>query len=202
MNSLFNINILQTRFHSLFICKGFNSKMDPKLKALAVTLADFILACVIFGPFTIIYWRGTWIVLDLYMFPDNPVMSGWLSLCLGNGIIPVFYFLQNRLQDTFGKPRVKWYILVYHGYTYIFAFAVVNQWRGVWTLLDQYSGKVLHSAFISTSVGLAGLVMFRSLGYILSPPTVAVMDIRPDFFLCITRFAVKVSIKNQIIPLT
>jgi hypothetical protein len=29
------------------------------------------------------YWRGTWLLLDLYLFPDQPDWSAWASLVIG-----------------------------------------------------------------------------------------------------------------------
>lgn len=31
----------------------------------------------------ILLWRGSWHLLDLYLFPNDPVLSNWSSLGLG-----------------------------------------------------------------------------------------------------------------------
>ncbi|MEX2650370.1 MAG: hypothetical protein WD673_15285 [Alphaproteobacteria bacterium] len=35
------------------------------------------------------FWRGTWLLLDIYLFPGNPVLSGVVSLLAGLGLLLV-----------------------------------------------------------------------------------------------------------------
>jgi hypothetical protein len=33
------------------------------------------------------FWRGAWMLLDIYLFPGNPVLSGVTSLLAGLGLL-------------------------------------------------------------------------------------------------------------------
>lgn len=46
-------------------------KKHPFLKILLIALA------------AILFWRGVWGLIDLYLFPDNPLISNLVSLILG-----------------------------------------------------------------------------------------------------------------------
>ncbi len=35
------------------------------------------------------FWRGAWMLLDIYLFPGNPVLSGVTSLVAGLGLLLV-----------------------------------------------------------------------------------------------------------------
>ncbi len=41
------------------------------------------------GFSVVAFWRGTWGLMDLYLFPDNPTLSHSASLLLGIGILYV-----------------------------------------------------------------------------------------------------------------
>lgn len=35
----------------------------------------------------VLVWRGLWILFDLYVFPDNPILSAILGIIVGLGIL-------------------------------------------------------------------------------------------------------------------
>lgn len=37
----------------------------------------------------ILFWRGAWGLMDMYLFPDNPLVSYIVSLVVGFGILIV-----------------------------------------------------------------------------------------------------------------
>jgi hypothetical protein len=56
------------------------------------------------------YWRGTWILLDSYLFPDQPHWSAWASLLIGMlGMIVYMVYLiwVGRLDDSPQAQRVQ-----------------------------------------------------------------------------------------------
>lgn len=51
----------------------------------------------IVGTAVVLYWRGAWGLMDLYIFPDNPAASYTLSLIAGLGILFVTRMLADKL---------------------------------------------------------------------------------------------------------
>ena len=50
----------------------------------------------------VFFWRGVWGLLDVYLFPNNMVLS--YSISIGIGIV-VLYFIRNLLEPL--KPELK-----------------------------------------------------------------------------------------------
>jgi len=49
------------------------------------------------GTAVVLFWRGAWGLMDLYIFPDNPVMSYAVSLTAGLGILFASRMLADEL---------------------------------------------------------------------------------------------------------
>ena len=45
------------------------------------------LEAVIIGAGLILFWRGIWMLADVYLFPDSRVISGTISLIIGLSIL-------------------------------------------------------------------------------------------------------------------
>lgn len=57
--------------------KKRNGKRDFKKISLTILVAFAIIS----------FWRGVWQLMDFYLFPNNYVLSNWISLFLGLGIL-------------------------------------------------------------------------------------------------------------------
>jgi len=42
------------------------------------------------------FWRGIWGLMDVYLFPNNYILSLWISLVLG---IVLLYFTENLIRQ-------------------------------------------------------------------------------------------------------
>jgi hypothetical protein len=60
--------------------------------------------------------------------------------------------------------------------TFLHAFANVNQWRGLWKLLDIYTGLGPISAGSSLAVGLIGCLALKTFSTAVAPPAFCVID--------------------------
>ena len=167
--------------------------MTSKFANVAKVLADFCVACVIVGPCTVFYWASTWTLMNVYVYPDDKNMTGVISFAIGYGVTPIFYLLQNVLKQRFKRHNIWSFLFVYHLYTYLFGFCIVNHWRGIWALLDHHFGLTWQSGLVTCCIGLGGLAAFRSLKMLLAPPTITVLDVDTAFFDCSTRFSANVS---------
>ncbi|CAB3255692.1 unnamed protein product [Arctia plantaginis] len=101
-------------------------------------ILDCIFSVAVVGSLVVFVWRGSWALLDIFLFPEDVAKSCWTSLIVGYAIVVVTFALQApvrwaaaRLQ---GAPRLL-LADVYHLVSFI---ATVNVWRGVWGLLDVY----------------------------------------------------------------
>jgi hypothetical protein len=118
-----------------------------------VFVADVLISGLLIGPLTVLYWRGTWTLLDRHLFPHDQAASGWVCSVVGNvgqvGIVYAQGALAGRLR---GDRAVDW-VVGYHLFTYVLGLFNVCHWRGLWVLLDCYSGVNAFSAWTSFIVG-------------------------------------------------
>ncbi|CAK1540735.1 unnamed protein product [Leptosia nina] len=107
-------------------------------KDTALYILDCVFSVTVVGSLVVFVWRGLWALIDIFLYPDDPVKSCWTSLIVGYCMVVITFSLQApmrwmvaRLQ---GAPRLL-LADVYH----LLSFAsTVNVWRGVWGLLDIY----------------------------------------------------------------
>lgn len=52
---------------------------------------------IVIGFAVVAFWRGVWGLLDVYLFPDNPSLSLWLSALLGIAILVITGYLSKEL---------------------------------------------------------------------------------------------------------
>jgi hypothetical protein len=52
---------------------------------------------VIIGFAVICFWRGIWGLLDVYLFPDNYILSLWASFFLGLSILIATHYVTKEL---------------------------------------------------------------------------------------------------------
>ena len=64
------------------------SKMGPaKQNFFAVLIAFAVVA----------FWRGAWGLLDVYLIPDDYVLSSWISLCVSLIILLITHYATKEL---------------------------------------------------------------------------------------------------------
>jgi hypothetical protein len=105
---------------------------------------DQLFAVVVVGPLVVGFWRGTWLLLDLYLTPDDPKLSNWITLVVGNAGLFVLAVLQEPLKALRPHNKVL-QVLLLRFYIYAASVFSVCQWRGVWVLLDLYHGMTAAS---------------------------------------------------------
>jgi len=69
-------------------------------RALSLFVIDNVVCGLIIGPLTVLYWRGAWSLLNVYLFPNNQMISGWICSVLGNVGVLCLVYLQ--------KPLSRW----------------------------------------------------------------------------------------------
>jgi len=122
-------------------------------RALALFLADNLLSAVVIAPLVVCYWRGTWELLNVYLLPDDPAASGWTCFAIGNVGLLCLVYLQKPLSRWMRLDNPLHWMFGYHVYTYVLGGLNICQWRGVWVLLDHYTGVSVLSSWISYAIG-------------------------------------------------
>ena len=61
-------------------------------------VGDTILSMCFVAPLVVGYWRGTWDLIDVYLYPNDTALSCWISLAFGCSALCLATWLQNGLQ--------------------------------------------------------------------------------------------------------
>ncbi|XP_013196663.1 uncharacterized protein LOC106139712 [Amyelois transitella] len=99
---------------------------------------DCIFSVAVVGSLVVFVWRGSWALLDIFLFPEDKVKSSWTSLIVGYALVVATFALQAPIRwaaaRLHGAPR----LLLADVYHLVSFLATVNVWRGVWSMLDLY----------------------------------------------------------------
>lgn len=160
-----------------------------------LTVLDTLFSGLVVAPAIVGYWRSTWRLTSIYLYPDNPVKSATYSLAIG-----IFgHLIFGILQDLFGKSfhpdkhRLTFYS-VSRVYTAIYAFTCVNSWRGAWELLDKFTDPDMNTVLATTLVSVVSLAAMRALRNVSATPFGIVMDSARGYFEVPTMFKTTVRI--------
>lgn len=138
---------------------------------------DSLFSALIVAPLVVSYWRGTWNLSDVYLFPDNKIHSAVASLIIGIVGHLVFTILQGWFRGLFNPNRHR--LTFYCGsrlYTSIFGVVCVNCWRGGWQLIDHYTARNMTTLVSVTIFAITALMLLKTLRNVASPPFVVVTD--------------------------
>ncbi|XP_041373465.1 uncharacterized protein LOC121386581 [Gigantopelta aegis] len=136
--------------------------MGKKNRDRVVGVLDFLISNLVIGPLVVFYWRGTWELLDMHLLPESPKLSNWVSLIIG----VVIGVASGLLQSAFCRVSLRFspavFVIFSRVYGYVLAFGVVNHWRGVWLLLNAYTGNSWLSPMLCLVIGSGLLFAFLS----------------------------------------
>ena len=109
-----------------------------------VNLMNFILYEILISNLTIIIWHGFYVILDLYLYPDEIDKSIWVCIVIGYPLYFPLMYLQyygenktwdNKLWTIFISNFPQFHRNIVHA----FAFAsCLFLWHGFWVLYDTY----------------------------------------------------------------
>lgn len=179
-------------------CQQPKVSRTRKLHDLLLEIIDVLVSSCLIAPFVVAYWRGTWELMNIYLFPTNAIKSGLYSLAIGSVGHLFFQFAQNRFTNTFhpDKHRLVYY-LISRFYTYIFGLVCVNMWRGWWVLCDYWllnRNNILILSIAITMVPLFILSIARTVRTLPAAPFAIAMDHKDHYFEVNTFFRTTVSI--------
>jgi len=155
-------------------------------------LTDMFISAFLITPLVNIHWRGAWDLLDIYLLPKNERTSALVSLLIGLFILYFIYLIQNSLQIFYEKYRKNFLgQMMTRFYTLIIALAYINQWRGLWNLLDLTSNQWYH-LIIETLISIIFLLMMKSIYNLNSAPFLIGIDTE-SYFLLGSKYNISVS---------
>ncbi|KAH8412879.1 hypothetical protein KR009_006445 [Drosophila setifemur] len=159
---------------------------------LILEMLDMLLSCLVVAPCVIAYWRGTWELMGVFLFPDSLPLSAMASFLIGGLGHFVFTVTQNFFKDHVHPDRRRLtYYVVSRLYTAVFGIVCVNMWRGAWLLCDWLTSvDSLIIVCVVTSIALIFLVATRTLRNLGAAPYTVTMDHKSDYFEVDTMFKI------------
>ncbi|UJR28652.1 hypothetical protein I4U23_009884 [Adineta vaga] len=161
-----------------------NSSIVPNCRSyMTLYFTDMLISAFIITPFVNIHWRGAWDLLDIHLLPDYPRTSALISLGVGYFMLYMIYLTQGYLQEFYEKNRhnVLGQIMT-RLYTLLLALAYINQWRGLWNLLDLTSNEWYH-LIGESGICIIFLLIMKSVYNLNSAPYLIAIDTDSYFLL-------------------
>ena len=139
-------------------------------------------------------WRGGWIILDVFILPQNPMLSAIVSTVVGVVALVLLCAVQPSLAAwarAHQSSRVALWVSDLT-YTYAAAWEAMFMWRGVWKLWDELTGfgvppvepdyALAQNAALSHGAGIALLLVLGALRNLVAAPMVIQSDASVPIF--------------------
>jgi hypothetical protein len=134
-----------------------NAGMSPKPSQDSKNCVwDFFFTFGLIGASTVLVWQGFWDLQDLYLFPDNTLLSSALSAVAGITLSGLCHLVANSLLLQYQSREPRSLLMNYTELLYMLlvSISVISYWRGVWLLWDE--------CVLSPNPTLQSVVTFRA----------------------------------------
>ena len=131
-------------------------------------LGNFVLVSCLLTTFEVSYWRGTWHILDLFVFSHDIFLSAWVTFPVSFAIIYLIVLVGDDLKAFLKERKAK--KALYLALFYPLSFLIVTSWRGLWMLLDYYTTASLTSGCASHTVGFFIVLSTKTATSIMATP--------------------------------
>lgn len=156
---------------------------------------DKFFSLVILPPFIIGYWRGTYNLLNIYIYTNNLEIRSWFFLIIGIFGNFILTFYQRQIKSLL-NPEINQlrYLIGSRIYTIISSIICVNAFRSIWHLFDIYfTSNIEQIMVMNILVVLIILGAFKGIRNIVDTPYLLVKDCYENYFYIPTRY--KMSVK-------
>ncbi|XP_018407471.1 PREDICTED: uncharacterized protein LOC108783410 [Cyphomyrmex costatus] len=99
-------------------------------------LLDCAFSVGVVGTLVVFVWRGVWILIDIYLFPESPEYSALGSLAIGYFIVALTFCLQPLMRYICARLQGLVRLMVADVFLFLSFLGTVNVWRGIWNALD------------------------------------------------------------------
>ncbi|GLV32535.1 fuseless [Carabus blaptoides fortunei] len=101
-------------------------------------ILDCLFSVFVIGTLVVFVWRGAWILLDLFIYPQDFKWSSWISLILGYTIVAMAFSMQPAMRWLCDRCVGVTRVIVADAFLLFSVIGTINVWRGIWNLLDIY----------------------------------------------------------------
>lgn len=159
-------------------------------------VADASLGIFLFFPAKLIYLRGTWDVIGVYLYPGQTPKGEWTMIGIGlGGTIIIGYFLSPILVQIMQRFKHKAYFICTRISLYIQAAFNIAYMRGVWDLAEYYLGPYGWRCRLGVfSTAYLSLILLKASRSCITMPFFVLLDTRSTLLLPYTRFGIEVSL--------
>ena len=105
----------------------------------------------------LLFWRGGWVLCDEHLFPDDPKLSGYVSLAIGYGLVLLLWVMEVLVRSRCGDVAFPRWVQVLH--MYVLGWITILAWRGAWLVADHY--------FRNFTASIAGAISHVSAAFVL-----------------------------------
>ena len=145
--------------------------MDVKKK---FYLIDLLLSTFFFTPLVVLFWHGTFGVLDFLLLKQNPYFGPWLILTIGIIIqVSVCGFQCEIKSMVASRSQKRLYLVLYN---FIMATAQILQFRGLNDIYDYFMGPGVYDAITATCTAIVILFGTRLMSQVTDMPLAVTLD--------------------------
>ena len=154
--------------------------------------ADSALCLLLFFPSMLLYWRGIWDVLGVYIIPDQVPLCHWVTTAVGACTL-IGYLTVPLLARCLSRDRVVTYFIATRLFMYVYGALSMSYWRGVWSLADYYlEGFGWGGSLVGLGLCYGALTALRVSRTLVFPPFSVCLDTREDLLTASTLLGTKV----------
>lgn len=148
-----------------------------------LSLLDILISSFVIAPLVVGYWRGTWNMSLILIYPEHPVKAGITCTVLGLGGQVLLNYYQEAFKRALNpnKHRLVYY-LASRAYTYVFGLCCVLTWSGIWLFIEEYITLEPSRMAIMTTISVGALCLLRGLRNIFGVPFYMALDQPTDYF--------------------
>nr|XP_034172936.1 uncharacterized protein LOC117600938 isoform X1 [Osmia lignaria] len=114
----------------------FPTRYQLNTRDWSLYLLDCAFSVGVVGTLVVFVWRGVWMLLDLYLFPEDREYSAIGSLAIGYGIVTVTFSLQPLMRHVCARLQGLPRLIAADSFLLLSFLGTVNVWRGIWNILD------------------------------------------------------------------
>lgn len=159
----------------------YHSLKGDKVEAL-LEVIDILFTAFVAGPLVIIYWKATWALMDLYIYPKDKLLSAvWtaaLGITIGLVLCAVQEILSKMIAPEFGRKK---YFFLTRLYTCVAAVISVAACRGIWNLLEYFFDDPI-AVILCTFASATAIIALRAVRNLDSAPFCITVDTAEDYF--------------------
>lgn len=141
-------------------------------------LLNFVLVFCVVTPTVVTYWRGTWYILDLFVFPDDKHRSAWITFAASFGVMYLVMLVEDYLKAFLNERRDRKLLCLVMFYP--LTLMVVTSWRGLWMLIDHYATSSPTSVCVTHAVGFLIILLTKTTSTIIAVPGYCISERNVD----------------------